>query len=866
MGLGSESSRASLPSRQQPAPRPSTATKLSGGSTPQQQDALLSMREEWMQAKKSEQAAEHKLRQMAAQLARTEEAAKRILTRTDPSARGGTAAALLEAERQLVGLRAEHAEQAAQLAVARRQATDHKRQAGELKKRLEVATADQRRLALQLGRMQAGGRAAGSALRRPLAPPAPAAGSLAHAAHAGNGGSLSGTAGGVSHGVALRGQGDEAVAAGDMCGKEEALAEAARRFAQQQEQLAAALERGRQLEEQLRQRELTVQQQARQLTALHAQQAADFDSKHSDQGGGRRSAAVETLLCQQATATQLLGRPLNHSGGSSSICAAACDAAETPGCDVQALRVKYLKSKSAVESLAASHTRLLRQLESSRAEAAAADAQHRHQLLQLQAGGLGGPLQQEPELECATSGPSGAQLLHLRQQLAVACHRAERLQIELDASHSRLAVYEAHAAAAASPHQPGQQLWGQPDLPRQQQQQQQPECADVAGLSPHQTIVELHLHAAELQPDLLLPAGGAAGGGDGCSPPFSFLTADFFDCSTQLTQLAEGCRPLYNTTLQFVVGCSPALLSHLANGSVRVELHRCQPDADGGLAADYSTAASADIPLASLLRSTGGASEGPCTYQQATLRSTQGGAPCGTLRYALAALRPIGECQPGASLAHGPPRQQSCLEESSGCFPGGGTQPRVQHSTAQRRTEGGLQGLAVPADDAAQLSSLKMLRVNVLGCRDLLPAAGSPADLATMQPRVSLLMVPDAVAERGNRGAQLPPLPLHDTPCAYETGRASGGTGTQPEWTSECASFAVDGLSAARGECRLQAVVFDDAVKEGGGPEESVIGVAHIHLTPNTTPAAGSTALHPLLHPVSGRHAGLLELGWVWED
>ncbi len=61
-----------------------------------------------------------------------------------------------------------------------------------------------------------------------------------------------------------------------------------------------------------------------------------------------------------------------------------------------------------------------------------------------------------------------------------------------------------------------------------------------AGLSPHQTIVELHLHAAELQPDLLLPAGGAAGGGDGCSPPFSFLTADFFDCSTQLTQLAEG--------------------------------------------------------------------------------------------------------------------------------------------------------------------------------------------------------------------------------------------------------------------------------------------------------------------------------------
>jgi hypothetical protein len=416
---------------------------------------------------------------MAAQLARTEEAAKRILTRTDPSARGGTAAALLEAERQLVGLRAEHAEQAAQLAVARRQVTDHKRQAGELKKRLEVATADQRRLALQLGRMQAGGGSAGSAFRRPLAPPAPATGSLAHAAHADNGGSASGPAGSVCHG-GLRGQGDEAVAAGDMCGKEAALAEAARRFAQQQEQLAAALERGRQLEEQLQQQEVTVQQQARQLTALHAQQAADFDSKHSGQGGGRRPAAVETPLCQQAATTQLLGRPLNHSGGSSSTCAVDCDAAEAPGCDVQALRVKYLKSKSAVESLAASHTRLLRQLESSRDEAAAAQAQHRHHLLQLQAGGGGTPLQQGPEQGYGFNGPSGAQLLHLRQQLAVACHRAERLQIELDASQSRLAVYEAHAAAAAFPPQSGQQLWGQPDLPRQQQQQQ-PECEDVAG-------------------------------------------------------------------------------------------------------------------------------------------------------------------------------------------------------------------------------------------------------------------------------------------------------------------------------------------------------------------------------------------------
>ena len=47
---------------------------------------------------------------LVAQLARTEEAAKRILTRTDPSARGGVAQRLLEAERELARVKAELAE------------------------------------------------------------------------------------------------------------------------------------------------------------------------------------------------------------------------------------------------------------------------------------------------------------------------------------------------------------------------------------------------------------------------------------------------------------------------------------------------------------------------------------------------------------------------------------------------------------------------------------------------------------------------------------------------------------------------------------------------------------------------------------
>ena len=47
---------------------------------------------------------------LAAQLARTEEAAKRILTRTDASARGGVAQRLLDAERDLAAAQAELAE------------------------------------------------------------------------------------------------------------------------------------------------------------------------------------------------------------------------------------------------------------------------------------------------------------------------------------------------------------------------------------------------------------------------------------------------------------------------------------------------------------------------------------------------------------------------------------------------------------------------------------------------------------------------------------------------------------------------------------------------------------------------------------
>lgn len=53
---------------------------------------------------------------LSTQLARTEEAAKRALLKGDPSARGGTAQALLDAEREVQKLRAQVAELAGKLA------------------------------------------------------------------------------------------------------------------------------------------------------------------------------------------------------------------------------------------------------------------------------------------------------------------------------------------------------------------------------------------------------------------------------------------------------------------------------------------------------------------------------------------------------------------------------------------------------------------------------------------------------------------------------------------------------------------------------------------------------------------------------
>lgn len=138
--------------------------------------------------------------------------------------------------------------------------------------------------------------------------------------------------------------------------------------------------------------------------------------------------------------------------------------------------------------------------------------------------------------------------------------------------------------------------------------------------------------------------------------------------------------------------------------------------------------------------------------------------------------------------------------------------------------------------------------VSVVGCRDLRSAQPAASGAPSMQPYVALLL-------RQGRAAQ--PL-LHET-------RISAGT--SPNF-GETARVSMSGKAAVQG-VELEAVVFDGAAASGAGAG-GIIGVARIRVPPagHAAAAKGGGAgveLHPLLHPTSGRHAGVLELGVRWE-
>ena len=107
------------------------------------------------------------LRRLSAQLARTEEAAKRVITLRDPSAKGGVAGRLLDAERALAKASAEAVEAQATARTERQRASMLKQRVVELQAALEAAGKDQRLLARQLGAAEVWRPAQSSCIRWP---------------------------------------------------------------------------------------------------------------------------------------------------------------------------------------------------------------------------------------------------------------------------------------------------------------------------------------------------------------------------------------------------------------------------------------------------------------------------------------------------------------------------------------------------------------------------------------------------------------------------------------------------------------------------------------------------------------------------
>lgn len=344
---------------------------------------------------------------------------------------------------------------------AKRQAADYKRQGGEAKKRLEAALADQRRLALQLGR-SGGGFGAGRSL-------AALSTSNLNLAATGGGSPASGAKAPRPGGAAAAA--DEAVLSPCSASGAEAevqAAAAARRFAEQQEQLVAARERGGALEQQLRERDCLVEQQARELSSLRAQLAQQCRTSCAD--APSRATGVAVL---HGAAGGVVPLGMQQRGRTSS------DGGEGGG--EAWLRLKYLKAKSALDSVVASNTRLLRELEAAHTQLHSLQAQQAQQRGQGCSERWAGPAQlvvgsgtDERDGAGSFSGGSGmagasgsAAPAVLRQQLAAATHRADCLQIELEAALGKLAIYQAHSlwgqqpsrqpSGQATEQQPGQQ-------------------------------------------------------------------------------------------------------------------------------------------------------------------------------------------------------------------------------------------------------------------------------------------------------------------------------------------------------------------------------------------------------------------------
>lgn len=200
-------------------------------------------------------------------------------------------------------------------------------------------------------------------------------------------------------------------------------------------------------------------------------------------------------------------------------------------------------------------------------------------------------------------------------------------------------------------------------------------------------------------------------------------------------------------------------------------------------------------------------------YQRCELRRCTDGRPCGTLQYALAALKPV-QPHPAASVlvaAAPAERLGTCVGAAAGPAP----QPR--------------------------------LAVRVVGCHGLRPPPGGSGSGDSLRPYVAL-MLPAAAAAAGRQ-------------AVFETRPAAGG-GADPAFEQQ-AAFDVSAAAATHG-LTLEAAVLDDAAGSGA---DAIIGTARIAVPSAISFVGGSggATLQPLLHPSSGRHAGVLELAVGWE-
>lgn len=399
---------------------------------------------------------------------------------------------------------------------------DSKKQAAELKSRLDTALASQRHLVLQLGRLQAGGGGSSSRVLANACRNAPTPSSGGGASKATQSGAL------VPGSAELVDGGAEA----------EPGAAAARRFAAQQErlaateeQLAAAQQRNMQLEQQLQQQREVTAAQVRELSSLRTQVARGCSLAGDGEWASRAAAAAPE--CRTGNGSP----PTGDQEGISTHRSGYTDGGE--GSNATWLRLKYLEARTALERSTASNTQLLRKLESARVQMQQLheELQHRRAVEQeqeershqqewgpvshsAQQGVLQDGVDSHPysnSLEAAALPASSAVggVHHLRQQLAAANHRAACLEIELDAAMAKLAVYQTQSSCQPEPQlqpqQPPQpppseqQQWQQVEQ-RQHRQQQQLEShwqqqqkhhqwpQLEAGRKPHTTSSQLALH------------------------------------------------------------------------------------------------------------------------------------------------------------------------------------------------------------------------------------------------------------------------------------------------------------------------------------------------------------------------------------